>query len=199
MWDRQRDERKTMQEYENVSTCYWFPRSYTLGGKCSSRCFWHARHLPVWSNELFHEQKRTFEEVKHRWTNCEVKSIRIMVKSLGMNTKQTRFKSEFSTEWLCDLGQDTCFSSPTLSLFIYKTRKRSVPVSDGYSKDKFGQCRQTRCDRSQAAAGHKFKLRFLTVAALWIEWMRAEIISNAVNNIKSGKVDSCMPLPDEEP
>lgn len=92
-----------------------------------------------------------------------------MVKSLGMNTKQTCFKSEFSTEWLCDLGQDMRFSSPTLSLFIYKTRKRSVPVSDGYSKDKFGQSRQTRCDHSQAAAGHKFKLRFLMVAALWIE------------------------------
>lgn len=88
---------------------------------------------------------------------------------------------------------------PTLSLFIYKTRKRSVPISNGYSKDKFGQCRQTRCDHSQAAAGHKFKLRFLTVATLWIEWMGAEKISNAVNNIKSGKVYSCMPLPDEEP
>ena len=29
--------------------------------------------------------------------------------------------------------------------------------------------------------------------------MGAEIISNAANNIKSGEVYSCMPLPDEEP
>lgn len=138
MWDRQTDERKTMQEYENVRLCYWFPRSYRLRGKCSFRCFWHTRHLPIWSNELFHEQKRTFEEVKHRWTNCEVKSIRIMVKSLGMNTKQTRFKSEFSTEWLCDLGQDTRFSSPNTLPFHLQDKKK---ISAHFERLQQGQIR----------------------------------------------------------
>ena len=43
-----------------------------------------------------------------------------MAKSLEMNIKQTRFKSQFPSYLLCDLGQFTCLTFPTF--FFYSAK-----------------------------------------------------------------------------
>lgn len=75
---------------------------------------------------VFYAVNRTFEEVKYCWTKCRVKSISIMVKSLKMNIKESRFKSQFPTSLLCDLGQLTCLTSPTLIFFHLQNKESNA-------------------------------------------------------------------------